>query len=189
MTARRPTTGTDENPFIARHRILARRTIRMDGKSVEVEVNEAETPLGWLRRRKGLDGKPFLTDTQYEAGERLRRDFTFGMMTPRVTADLMSAVRRRRITPRDSGDLTVEALAARERVAHALKAVGPGLSDILIGVCCHLQGLEEAEQGLGWPRRAGKLVLQIALDQLADHYGMRRKRQAVAAPRAARASA
>ena len=52
----------------------------------------------------------------------------------------------------------------------ALAAVGPGLSDILWRVACEGEGLAEAEKGLGWPVRAGKLVLGLALDRLATHY-------------------
>lgn len=32
-------------------------------------------------------------------------------------------------------------------------------------------GLVEMEKKLGWPNRSGKLVLQIALQRLAQHYG------------------
>jgi len=53
-----------------------------------------------------------------------------------------------------------------------MKAAGPTLSDLLFDVCCHLMGLEDAESGFGWPRRTGKIVLVIALDRLAAHYGL-----------------
>ena len=189
MKRRKPEREKSFDRYFAQHRIMARRAIRMGEEHVEVDINKGESPLGWLRHRKGRDGKPLLSGRQFEAGERLRRDFTFGLMMPRMTADWASPVRHGAATPRDPGDLTLQALAARERVAQALKAVGPGLSDILIGVCCHLQGLEEAERNLGWPKRAGKLVLQIALEHLAGYYDSGNERQAVAAPSASRASA
>ena len=59
---------------------------------------------------------------------------------------------------------------ARVRVAKALEALGPGLSDIVFRVCCFLEGLETAEKRLGWSARSGKVVLKIALERLAAHY-------------------
>ncbi|MBO6635167.1 DUF6456 domain-containing protein [Parvibaculum sp.] len=159
----------------APHRLPAMRTVRVGAEEIPVIVNEAESPLGWLRRRKGADGKPLIGAAQFEAGEKLRADFTLGQMNPRVTADWSGAPAGgdRRSLMRDPAEIADHALAARERVARALDAAGPGLSGILLRVCCHLEGLEAAERGFGWPKRSGKLVLQIALDRLVRHYGIR----------------
>jgi len=46
-------------------------------------------------------------------------------------------------------------------------------SDIAWRVLCSGEGMREAESALGWPARAGKLVLTMALDRLADHYRLR----------------
>jgi hypothetical protein len=161
--------------FLAQHRLHGVRVLHVEGRELHADVNEAETPLGWLRRRKGPDGRPLLSEAQFEAGERLRADFTRAGMTPRVTTDWSLALGpggRGRRFPRDPADIADSALAARERLAHALEAAGPGLSDVLLEVCCHLRGLEEAERGFGWPQRSAKIVLQIALDRLAVHYGI-----------------
>ena len=52
----------------------------------------------------------------------------------------------------------------------AVAAAGNGLADVLWRVVCAGEGLSAAEKALGWPARAGKLVLGMALDRLADHY-------------------
>lgn len=166
-----------EDRFRAQHQERRRSVVaHADGRSI-VEIDETESPLAWLRRRKGPDGKPIISERQFEAGDRLRLDFTLACMSPRVTADwtLALAPGRARRAGADFADIGDRALAARERVAAALAAAGPGLGDVLAAVCCRLEGLEDAERKLGWPRRAGKVVLQIALDRLAAHYGLTAK--------------
>jgi hypothetical protein len=59
---------------------------------------------------------------------------------------------------------------ARDRVALALRDLGPGLGDMVLRCCCFLEGLEAAEQRLGWSARSGKIVLRIALQRLKRHY-------------------
>ena len=138
-------------------------------------LNPAESPIAWLRRRKDKDGEPMISQPQFDAGERLRADFWFAQMTPRVTAN-WSAVgsmgRRRKSGSGSSSDMLDNVAAAREQVGRALAVVGPELAGVLIDVCCHLKGLEAAEREAGWPQRSGKVVLQLALTRLARHYGL-----------------
>lgn len=163
--------------FRAQHQTRSAREIELsDGEKVRATVNQAESPLGWLRNRRDARGKPLLSQTQYEAGERFRADFERAHLMPRLTADWAMPVpssRRRRngmgALPSDQSDAC---LAAKARVHAALDAVGPDLAGILIEVCCNLNGLEHAERTLQLPQRAGKVVLQIALNHLARHYGM-----------------
>ncbi len=140
-------------------------------------LNPDESPLAWLRRRKDKDGESLISQAQFDAGERLRADFWFAQMTPRVTmswSTVSPGQRRRRsgMAYRADADMTDTSAAARERVRRALATVGPELADILIDVCCHLKGLEAAERAAGWPQRSGKVVLQLALTRLARHYGI-----------------
>ena len=169
-----PPLDPDGDPFLSQHRVTGRRYIADTGKpNAFYSVNLGETPLGRLRRRKGSDGKPLLSDHQFDAGERLREDFTKAQMTPKVTSDLsLPPSQRTRRGPSTTFSVQDAAMTARKRVHDALQTVGSGLSDVLLEVCCLLNGLEQMEQNLGWPRRSGKVVLLIALDRLAEHYGL-----------------
>lgn len=131
----------------------------------QVTVNLAESPLAWLARR-GL-----VSPAQFEASERLRHDFMMAGQAPRVTmrwdpAPVSGGGGER-------GDPTLTQLSAKQRFEAAVTAVGPGLSDVVWRVICLGEGLETAERALGWPARAGKLVLKLALDRLVAHYAAR----------------
>lgn len=147
----------------------------IDGTRQSTLVNEGESPLGWFRSRKDRSGRRLIGQEQFDAGERLRADYYFAHMSPRVTADWSSASpssRSRRCAPSDAAVIRDDVLAAKDRVMRALASVGPEISGVLVDVCCELKGLEEAEKENGWPQRAGKVVLQIALTRLAKHYGL-----------------
>jgi len=143
------------------------------GETASVALaNLAESPLGQLMRRKGRDGQTFLTGAEYEAGERLRADYTRGRIMPRLGANWVASVASGRRGGPGGGavDLTDAALAARQRVDDAIGAVGPELSGVLIDVCCFLKGLEQVETERGWPVRSAKIVLKTALGVLSRHY-------------------
>jgi hypothetical protein len=108
---------------------------------------------------------------QFAAGEKLRRDFTLAQLTPRMgvnwDAPVVSGSRGT-----GEGGISDIAMAARQRFNKALGAAGPALSDLLFDVCCHLSSLEQVEDARGWARRSARVVLKIALDRLAAHYGL-----------------
>lgn len=147
-----------ENGVIGRRAPGAR-----SGRSVT--VNLAESPLSWLAARGHVSAR------QLDAGERLRTDYETAALGPRVTMrwDAAPAAGGRRAAP-EPIDPTLAGIAAKRRFDAAIAAVGPGLSDILWRVACAGEGLGAAERALGWPTRAAKLVLGLALDRLADHY-------------------
>lgn len=159
-----------ESPFLAQKAEMADRVIDGPEGPATVRVNLSESPLGGLARKRDRDGKPFLPLDLVSAGERLREDYERAQMGPRVgqnwerflTAGIDDASSGRGPCDGPSG--------ARARVSEALRALGPGLADVVLRVCCLLEGLETAEKRMGWSARSGKIVLRIALQRLRDHY-------------------
>lgn len=131
--------------------------------------------LAWLHRRRDKSGQRLISDEEFAAGEKLAADFQAAMMQPRVTAHWSGAVssrRERRGPPGFGAEMPDRVMAAKRRFEAALQAVGADHAGLLIDVCCLEKGLSDVEKAAGWPQRSGKLVLQIALRQLARHYGL-----------------
>ena len=162
-------------PFQEQHRFFAERTVMAEDGSGERQLrfNLAESPLSVLGRKRDKDGAAYLTADLIEAGERLREDFELAQIGPRVAQNwerfLTAGGARGAIPGRGPAEGPQD---ARVRVAKAMEALGPGLSDIVFRICCFLEGLETAEKRLGWSARSGKVVLKIALERLAMHYGI-----------------
>ena len=133
-----------------------------------VTVNAAESPLGWLFAR-GL-----VSQRQFDAGERLRCDWERAQLSPRVTMAWDAApISSGRSGSAPGSDLSASQLDAKRRFDAAIASAGAGLADILWRVVCAGEGMRDAETALGWPARAGKLVLSLALDRVADFYRVR----------------
>ena len=133
-----------------------------------LSVNLAESPLGWLHARGHV------TTRQCQAGERLRWDWERAQLDPQVTMRWDAApIRRGRGGRSAAPDPSTSQIAARQRFTAAVDSVGPGLADIVWRIICAGEGMRQAETALGWPARAGKLVLGLALDRIADFYRIR----------------
>lgn len=162
-------------PTSEQNRLLCERAIDRDVTSQRsgeraprarsVTVNITESPLGWLFAR-GL-----VSQRQFDAGERLRCDWERAQLSPRVTMSWDGApVAGGRGGFANQPDLTSAQIDAKRRFEDAVANAGPGLADILWRVVCAGEGMREAETALGWPARAGKLVLTLGLDRIADYY-------------------
>ncbi len=159
-------------PFLAQHQVWGEKPVEQDDGSIrKMRVNLSESPLTALARRKGSDGNPFLTLDLVQAGEKLREDFERAQMGPRVAQNwekfLTGGARGSGFS---DGGVAEGPQAARDRVRRALDDLGPGLADVVLRVCCFLEGLESAEKRLGWSARSGKIVLKIGLQRLLKHY-------------------
>lgn len=164
--------GAATEAFVCQHRTIE--TVALPGEtgSQDLVVNTRESPLAWLHRRRGQDGGPLIDAAQFEAGERLRRDLTFAGMLPSVTARWDGAIGSGAGAQRDPAGATDAVIAARQRVRAALLCVGPDFADLLIDLCGFLKGVETIERERRWPPRSAKIVIRLALDHLARHYGL-----------------
>ncbi len=163
--------GAFATPFADQHRHWSEAADPADPAEKRLRTNLAESPLGLLARRRDKDGQPFLSADLVAAGERLREDFELAQMGPRVAQNwerFMTGGDRGQY--RDSAGPGGGSGRARDRVALALRDLGPGLGDMVLRCCCFLEGLEAAEKRLGWSARSGKIVLRIALIRLKRHY-------------------
>ena len=158
-------------PFADQHRDWGMREVTDAEGPRKLRYNLAESPVGAMGRRRDKDGRAFLEPDLVDAAERLREDFELAQMGPRVAQNW-----ERFLTSGERGGFRADAgLAegpgrARDRVALALRELGPGLGDVALRVCCFLEGIEAAERRMGWAARSGKIVLRIALQRLRRHY-------------------
>ncbi|MEM0899575.1 MAG: DUF6456 domain-containing protein [Pseudomonadota bacterium] len=146
--------------------------VSIDGQ--RVLRNAAESPLARLRALKSGAGGQWLSNIEFEAGERLRVDFERAQIRQRVTMSYdptrSSGSGRSTGTPNNVAEMSDNALASRARMNEALDALGPELCGVAMDVCCFLKGLEAVETERGWPRRSAKLLLKAALGVLGRHY-------------------
>ena len=161
--------------FVAQHQDRQLRTIKdQTGRTISVVSNDAECPLGWMRARKDKNGKRLISQVQFEAGERIRRDFTIAQMSPRVTSswEFSGAAGGKKVRRAEGAmEISEREMAAKQRLFAALDCLGAEMSGVVFEICCLASGLEAAERQFNWPRRSAKLVLQIALTKLSEHYG------------------
>lgn len=175
---RRVRSGGGEEAFRRQHQLRGTRQFPRDGGGAHVaEVNDAESPLAWLRRRRGRGGTPLLDEAQFAAGERLRADHERAGIGPVLASPAWNVLasgaggKQGRGGAGGMSDLHDSTLDARDRIERARLSVGPELFPVLIDVCCDLKGLEEVERARNWPARSAKLILSLALTRLARHYG------------------
>jgi hypothetical protein len=168
--ARRAAAGAD--PYAAQHQERVEKELPGPGTGQRATINLSESPLSQLARRLDRNGRPFLSETECAAGERLRDDYDRARIMPRLGINWDAPIAGTgRIGPgSESQSLTDSALAARARVEDALQAVGPDLAGVLVDICCFLKGLAQVEAERGWPVRSAKLMLKTALSALDRHY-------------------
>lgn len=139
---------------------------------VTVLANLNESPLAALQSGARSAGKAFLSQLEFEAGERIRCDFTRAMLLPRTSANWTASVSVGRRAGESNGveTLTNSAISARARFDAALNGLGQDLAGVVADICCFLKGFEQVEMERKWPKRSAKFMLKAGLAVLALHY-------------------
>lgn len=73
--------------YRGQHLDLAERQIATECGRTNVTIDESESPLAWLARRRGRNSRALIGAHQFLAGERLRADFTRAHMMPCTTSN------------------------------------------------------------------------------------------------------
>lgn len=141
----------------------------LESEIYKVSRVAVESPIDYLAIRKDKNGVALISKSEWNAGDRLRSDFTRANMLPGIGMRWGEPIR---VSGGAGGGVnqTDTAMAARARVNKAMNAVGPEFSGLLLDVCCFLKGLEQVEMERGWPQRSAKLMVRTALSILARHY-------------------
>lgn len=135
-----------------------------------------ESPVSILARRRDPEGRPFLAPDLVAAAEQLREDYEVAQVEPAHGAGQGQGAGQGSAQGAGGPEALDRVLAGRlrprppARLEAALADLGPGLGDVALRCCCWQEGVETAEQKLGWSARSGKIVLRIALERLARHY-------------------
>jgi hypothetical protein len=182
---RRESAPESDMAFFHQHHETDLATVATEAGTTRVRVDLDESPLDWLRRRKGRDGEPMIDEASYQAGERLRTDIMLAGLLPGVTARWDGMPKSG--GPASPGEATDRMVAARQRLRNAFDAIGGDFSDLLLDLCGFLKGLEQIERERQWPPRSGKIVVRLALARLAEHYGIEASARGPAASRGIRA--
>lgn len=139
--------------------------------SRRVRYGGAESPVAVLARRRDKNGRPFLEAGLEQAAEQFREDFVLAQLdgvTLKDAQGLIEVLESRKVPGPNIAPSGTK--AARQRILDVLRDLGPGLGDMVLRCCCHLEGVETAEQAMGWSARSGKIVLRIALQRLCRYY-------------------
>jgi hypothetical protein len=156
---------TGQDPFAGQHRLA-----EIDGDGIEHNLNES--PILRLARPAGGEAQPFLCAAELAAGERLRLLVERAQLQGRTTMSYSpthSVTGDRRGKAAEAGDMAIDARRRLDAIARELPADCFGVA---LDVCGFLKGLQQVEQERQWPRRSAKLVLRIALRQLARYFGL-----------------
>lgn len=122
--------------------------------------------------RKGEQA--FLAAHHLAAADRFERMIARARLIPRLTMsyDSARAGEGRRGRANGVGEMSDTAAEARQKLNRLAGKLPPDCWNVVFDVCGTGKGLQTIESERLWPRRSAKLVLRIALEQLAAEFGL-----------------
>ena len=134
-------------------------------------VSLDESPLARLAAAREGEA-PFLLAHQVAAGERVRLLVERARLSPRLTMSYEATRTAGGGGATGPADISDSAVDARRKLDDVARLLPPDCRGVVFDVCGLLKGLQLVETERGWPRRSAKMVLRIALEQLATHWGL-----------------
>lgn len=131
-----------------------------------------ELPDPIARLAKGGGSQPFLLDHHLEAGRRLAALFWRARLNQRVTMSYDPTRVGNKGGSAPQGDMALSVAEARAQLNRLALSLPQDCWSVLSDVCGYQLGLQDIETQRQWPRRGAKLVLRIALEQLAQRWGL-----------------
>jgi hypothetical protein len=126
-----------------------------------------------VNRLSGSGEKNFLKPHHLLAAERFETLVRRAQLTPRVTMSYrQTRVGGQRNAGNSAEEMSESAAEARLRLSRLAGQIPSDCWNVLIDVCGFGKGLQLIETERRWPRRSAKLVLRIALEQLAQNFGL-----------------
>jgi hypothetical protein len=163
-----------DEPFLAQHRGLTDRDVfdPHTNKRRRVRARGDGAAIKALAELRGADGRPILNADEVRAAESFAGDWARGQIGLYRGVDLAAPPRGKAARGPGGGPEagTVAALDARRRVERVEASLAPTLSELVRDVLVAEESLPALERRRGWPSKAGRAALKIALAQLAQVY-------------------
>jgi hypothetical protein len=165
--------AAEADPFQLQHGARVARPV-IDADGAIRTVRATESPVARLARIADSAGVAFFAGREIAAARELWEDHERGLggllRGSDWSAPPIGTVARGPGGAQESA--VIGAMAARQRVDAALAVPPRPLAAAVKAFLLDETGLEALEHQRRWPTRSAKLVLKIALDLLADHYGL-----------------
>ena len=167
--------GADIAPFAQQHApLIARAVMDPDGALRMARGVDPSGPVARLARISDAAGMAFFKGREIAAARELWALWARGqqglMRGSDWAAPPLGSVARGPGGAQESA--TLGAIDARRKVSGALAALPRSMGAAVTAFCLEETGIEALERARRWPPRSGKLVLKLALEMLADHFGL-----------------